>query len=191
MREKGSRPLREIGACHTRPMATVLIALGTNVGDRLENLQRAVDALRSLIQIHLVSAVYETAPMYVTDQGPFYNAALKASTDLGPRALLAVLKQCEAHLGRQDRPRFGPREIDLDLISYGQLIYRFEGAERTLQVPHPRSPERRFVLAPLADVAPNVNLPGFGRVSDLLQQTSTPAEHVVKLPNAILSIRSH
>jgi len=169
-------------------MAKVLIALGTNVGNRPENLRSALHALESTLQVEAVSRAYETVPMYVTDQPPFLNAAVKATSELGPRALLEKLKDIELSLGRQNRPQFGPREIDLDLIAYGRLSYHFYGPPRALTVPHPRTPERLFVLAPLADIAPDFYLPGLGIISELLLKTSTPADHVVILPDAILSI---
>jgi 2-amino-4-hydroxy-6-hydroxymethyldihydropteridine diphosphokinase len=135
------------------------------------------------------SSVYETAPMYVTDQGPFLNAAVLARTELGPLALLAFLKAIEANEGRVVRERYGPREIDLDLVGYGSLAYRFAiGDEVRLQVPHPRTVERRFVLRPLFDIAPHFHLPGLGRVDELLGQTEDQARSVVRIEDALLPI---
>jgi 2-amino-4-hydroxy-6-hydroxymethyldihydropteridine diphosphokinase len=167
----------------------VLVALGSNVGDRLDHLRAAVAELQAAVRIVGASGIYETAPMYVADQAPFYNAALRARTDLAPLALLALLKRIEVSVGRNVRPRNGPREIDLDLVGYGALAYRFSaGSMVRLQIPHPRTPERRFVLQPLSDVAPEFNLPGLGRVSDLLLQTEEQANTVQRIEDALFPI---
>ncbi|MDR3688395.1 MAG: 2-amino-4-hydroxy-6-hydroxymethyldihydropteridine diphosphokinase [Fimbriimonas sp.] len=171
-------------------MAEVLIALGTNVGDRLENLRTAVRRLAEEFGQVEPSAIYETAPMYVVHQPPFLNAAVKVESSIGPMAVLTRLKALEKEIGRQQRERCGPREIDLDLIAYGALCYRYQDKDRTLlQVPHPRLAERRFVLQPLADVAPNFHLPGLGVVSALLKQTEHQADSVKKSDHALLPIQ--
>ena len=170
-------------------MTTVAIALGTNVGDRLRHLQSSVDALRSIVNLVAVSRVYETAPMYVEDQPAFLNAAVRATTDLGPLPLLQALKRIEVMSGRQSRERYGPREIDLDLVLYGSVSYRFVYDHRTiLQVPHPRTAERRFVLAPLVDLAVDAPIPGFGIVCDLFEATNSQAASVIPLVDAVLSL---
>lgn len=170
-------------------MVTVYIGLGSNVGDRLGHLQAAVDLLSKRLAIEAASRVYESAPMYVTDQPAFFNAALKACTKLSPMRLLGVLKETEKQVGRQARERFGPREVDLDLVAYGGIryAYRKEG-QIVLQLPHPRTPERRFVLQPLHDLDPAASLPGLGRVSDLLANTADQAGDVVPVEHAVLSL---
>jgi 2-amino-4-hydroxy-6-hydroxymethyldihydropteridine diphosphokinase len=129
----------------------VFIALGTNLGDREANLQRAKTALSP--EVHLVreSSIYETAPWGFKDQPDFLNQVIEARTDLSPRALLAHLKAIEARLGRQKTFRNGPRLIDLDILFYGSRIIR----ESDLQIPHPRLADRAFVLVPLAELAPD------------------------------------
>jgi 2-amino-4-hydroxy-6-hydroxymethyldihydropteridine diphosphokinase len=164
----------------------VIIALGSNVGESLRNLQEAVNLLRTSIQVDQVSSVFRTAPMYVEDQPPFLNAVLTATTDLGPHALLKELKTIEAKVGRQKRERYGPREIDLDLIAYGALSYSFQGGDKPLTVPHPKTIERRFVLMPLFEIAPNRKLVGLGIVSDLLDQTKEQSDDVERLEHAQL-----
>lgn len=150
-------------------MTTVAIGLGSNLGDRLDNLQAALSALSAALHFKAVSPVYETMPMYVQEQPSYLNAAAIAETELGPLRLLKLLKETEGRVGRTDGPRNGPREIDLDLIAYGCAEFRFsDGQEDRLVVPHPRTPERGFVLRPLADIAPTLILPGFGRVAELL-----------------------
>lgn len=166
-------------------MTPVVIALGSNVGESLSFLQQAVDCLSGHLTSLKASRVYETAPMYVTDQPPFLNAAVAGETELGPLGLLALLKGIEKEIGRQARNRFGPREIDLDLIAYGVLRYRY--GDR-LQLPHPRIPERRFVLQPVFDVAPGLRLSTMGTVESLLAQTEDQATDVVLKKDAVLSV---
>jgi len=167
----------------------VLIALGSNVGDRLVHLRSAVAELKEALTLEGVSHGYETDPMYVTDQPPYLNAAVRAQTALSPRDLLRLLKDLEGRIGRQVGRRYGPREIDLDLVAYGSLAYSyFDGRRIVLQVPHPRTPERRFVLEPLADVAPEFVLPGLGVVKNLLSQTENQAGTVKRIEDALLSI---
>lgn len=170
-------------------MATVWIALGSNVGDRLAHLQSAVTMLASQIRIEKISPLYESAPMYVTDQPAFFNGALRAQTELSPRALLKLLKQVEAEVGRQVRNRYGPREVDLDLIAYGALQYRYAYLHRqVLELPHPKTEERRFVLQPLFDLDPSLILPGLGRVDALLARTCEQAADLVLKEDAVLSL---
>lgn len=165
-------------------MSEVLIALGSNVGDRLANLQKAVDLLRAEIELKQASHVYETEPMYVEDQPPFLNAAVLGETLLEPMTLLKKLKEIEREVGRLSRIVNGPREVDLDLISYGDVQCDAEA----LRIPHPRLAERRFVLAPLADIAPDRVIPGAGKVSALLAQTNDQAGSVLRINDAVLHL---
>jgi len=169
-------------------MVPVVVALGSNVGESLRFLQEAVDRLSQTLKGLKASPVYETIPMYVADQPAFLNAAVAGETELGPLALLAHLKQIEREIGRQAGARFGPREIDLDLIAYGVLAYR--SGER-LQLPHPRIPERRFVLQPVYDVAPALKLSTMGSVESLLAQTEGQASDVVLKKDAVLSVHRY
>ena len=132
--------------------ALVLIALGSNLGDRAGFLLGAVAALSSgpLVDLAL-SPVYETAPLGPPGQGPYLNAVLAGRTRLSPRALLDELLAIENDFGRQRGEHWGPRTLDLDLLDYAGQVLNEPG----LQLPHPRLHERAFVLAPLADVAPN------------------------------------
>lgn len=133
-------------------MTTAAIGLGSNVGDRLWNLRRAVACLcESNFSVTDRSSVYETPPFGRTDQPCFLNAAITGEFAGNPLSLLAMLKRVERRIGRQDRGRWGPREIDLDLLLIPGLIYRDE----RLEVPHPGLAERAFVLVPLAEVAPD------------------------------------
>ncbi len=130
-------------------MQTVYLALGTNLGDRLANLQAALAALPPAVKVLERSRVYETSPWGVTDQPAFLNMAIKGETALAPLSLLKALKQLEKKLGRVPSVRYGPRLIDIDILFYDDLS--LETLELT--IPHPRLSERAFVLVPLADVA--------------------------------------
>ncbi|MFE0755775.1 2-amino-4-hydroxy-6-hydroxymethyldihydropteridine diphosphokinase [Inquilinus sp. NPDC058860] len=147
-------------------MVPVLFALGTNLDDREDNLRRAIAWLRRETTVDAVSAVYETAPMYDTDQPAFLNMCVAARTGLAPEALLARLKAAEAEIGRVPSRPNGPRLIDIDLLLYGDRVV----GRPDLVVPHPRMAERGFVLAPAADVAAGWVHPVEGRsVAELLR----------------------
>ena len=134
-------------------MVRAFIGLGSNVGDRLANLGRAVDELRLAegISVGLISSVYDTDPVG-PPQPNFLNAVVEVKTDLEPRALLAVLKGIERRLGRSASERWGPRKIDLDLLLFGDEVI----AEDDLKVPHPEMWSRAFVIVPLAEIAPDL-----------------------------------
>jgi len=163
-------------------MATVraYVGLGANVGDARATLTAAVDALAALpgTSVAGVSRLYLTAPVEVTDQPDFHNAVValdvsaRPGAAAGPIALLLALKSIERALGRQDRFRYGPRELDLDLLIYGNEHLSVERPEagrspdptkvdKLLQVPHPEAGRRLFVLAPLSDLAPDLIPPGW------------------------------
>ncbi len=149
-------------------MANILLALGGNLGRRCENLARARALLAQSLTIHAVSPLYETEPWGVIDQPDFLNQALLAETDLTPAALLTLVKRIEMEMGRDfSTIRYGPRPIDIDILGYDDLILRSPG----LTIPHPRLPERAFVLAPLNDIAPDWVHPVLGlTVEEMLAQ---------------------
>jgi 2-amino-4-hydroxy-6-hydroxymethyldihydropteridine diphosphokinase len=159
-------------------MPTVYLSLGSNVGDREGNLRRAIAALPpSGVQVKQVSSIYETEPVDYLDQPWFLNCVLEAETDLEPPALLETLRSIESQLGSQKEFAKGPRKIDLDILVYGEETI----ATPDLQVPHPRMLERRFVLTPLAELAPNLKHPEWDAPVAVLLERVTDASHVRRL----------
>ena len=143
------------------------LGLGSNVGDRLAHLRAAVELLPDHgVEVTAASSVYETEPVgEILDQRSFFNACLRVETDLGPEELLAACKAVERELGRQaGGPRHGPRPIDVDVLLLGDLRHRTE----RLSLPHEEVTSRRFVLVPLLELAPDLEVPGRGRASDAL-----------------------
>lgn len=154
------------------------IALGSNLGDRLANLRKAREWVRKIPgvsePIHH-SRIYETEPVNsAPDAGPYLNAVLDVEYEGQPIALLDALQEIEAEFGRPSkRPRNAPRTIDLDILYVGNLAL----SNQDIAIPHPRLHRRRFVLAPLADVRPDLVLPGQQQsVAELLAALQDPAE---------------
>ena len=147
---------------------TAFVGIGSNLGDREQNLQRAIELLSKEegIDVVAVSELRETEPVGPVAQGPFLNGAVRIETDLDPRELLERLLAIEQRLGRVRSERWGPRTIDLDLLVYGNEAVDGPG----LTVPHPRLHERRFALEPLSDLAPSLEIPGKGPISALLAE---------------------
>jgi 2-amino-4-hydroxy-6-hydroxymethyldihydropteridine diphosphokinase len=137
----------------------VYLGLGSNQGDRLANLGRAMELLEPVATIIAASSVYETQPVGFEPQRPFLNMACHAATKLAPDALLAACRRIEEAVGRTASFRNGPRTIDIDILLYGERCV----CSAELEIPHPRLHERRFVLVPLAEIAPEVCHPVLGR----------------------------
>lgn len=130
-------------------MVDVYLGLGSNLGDRREQLRSVLRQLRKAgVYIRRVSSLYETEPMYDIHQPSFLNAVVQAETELTPEELLSVAKALERDLGRRQRRRFGPREIDVDILLYGDS----QRSSDELTIPHPRMVERPFVQVPLAEL---------------------------------------
>ncbi|MDR3669109.1 MAG: 2-amino-4-hydroxy-6-hydroxymethyldihydropteridine diphosphokinase [Ignavibacteriaceae bacterium] len=133
------------------------IALGSNIGDRFDNLSRAGQEIikDKNNKIENVSSIYETLPYGYKDQGNFYNAVIKIKTGYELIELLDLLKSIERGIGREKSPRWGPREIDLDILFYNDLIFSNE----RITIPHKEVSKRDFVLIPLCEIAPELNHP--------------------------------
>ena len=151
--------------------ATVYVGVGSNMGDRLENLRVAVRDLARSPDVRVVrsSSVYETAPVGGPEQGDFLNAVVEISTELEPHALLEALQRIESELGRVRAERFGPRTIDLDLLLYDDE----EIDDPHLTVPHPRMRERAFVVVPLTELGAGDTLPHGGRLEPVTDASQT------------------
>ena len=147
-------------------MTTAFVGLGANIGPREVTLLRAVDLLAEADEVDVleVSALRETEPVGVVEQPAFLNGAVRIETSLAARELLEALLGIERMLGRVREERWGPRTVDLDLLVYGAETIDEPG----LTVPHPRLHERRFALEPLAELDPELAIPGLGRVSEAL-----------------------
>jgi 2-amino-4-hydroxy-6-hydroxymethyldihydropteridine diphosphokinase len=142
------------------------VGLGANLGPREVTLLRAVDLLAAAEEVEVVevSQLRETDPVGVVDQPRFLNGVVALETSLSPRELLDLLLEVERALGRVRTERWGPRTVDLDLLVYGDEAVDEPG----LRVPHPRLGDRRFALEPLAELAPDLVVPGLGRVGEAL-----------------------
>lgn len=166
------RPFGDVSVtiCRVRPVRAgpvrAVIALGSNLGDRLQELQRAVDALAATpgLALTAVSPVYETAPVGGPEQPDYLNAVVLAQTSRPASDLLARAHAIEAAAQRTRAERWGPRTLDVDIIAYGEEL----SSDPVLTLPHPRAQERAFVLAPWHDADPGAVLPGRGRVAALL-----------------------
>jgi 2-amino-4-hydroxy-6-hydroxymethyldihydropteridine diphosphokinase len=152
------------------------VGLGANLGPREQTLHRAVELVNAAAEVDVlaVSELRETEPVGVVDQPRFLNGAVLLDTTLSPGALLDLLLEVERSLGRVRGERWGPRVVDLDLLLYGDEVIDEPG----LHVPHPRLHERRFVLEPLAELDPQLEIPGRGRVSALLAALDRGVNHL-------------
>lgn len=160
-------------------MARAAIGLGSNLGDRMRHLDRAVHALAVVGAVVGRSSVYETDPVGGPVQGPFLNAVVVIETARSPVALLVELLAIERIEGRERRERWGPRTLDLDILLYGRETVDLAG----LTVPHPRIRERRFVVEPLLEAWPEAQFPD-GAIPALVPEAI--AQPVERLPDTVL-----
>jgi 2-amino-4-hydroxy-6-hydroxymethyldihydropteridine diphosphokinase len=161
-----------------------VLALGSNLGDRLGTLQGCVQAIGGLpdTDVLAISPVYETVPVGGPVQPDYLNAVLVVQTGLAPRDLLEATQRIEADFGRVREERFGPRTLDIDIISYAGAV----SADPLLILPHPRAHERAFVLAPWHDIDARAELPGRGAVGHLL--ASLDRDGIRQVPGAVLRL---
>ena len=162
----------------------VFLGLGSNMGEREKFLNRAIAELKKAQNTKIVwaSSVYETDPVGKTDQPKFLNAALEVETALEPRELFAEAKSVEQRLGRTMSERWGPREIDIDVLLYDGLVF----SDDAVTVPHPEMERRKFVLVPLKEIAPDLVHPISGMTMEELVAACKDAGRVVQSYHKII-----
>jgi 2-amino-4-hydroxy-6-hydroxymethyldihydropteridine diphosphokinase len=156
----------------------VYLSLGANVGDRAANLNTAIDRMGALGKVTAVSSFYETEPVELTAQPWFLNCALELETEKMPKQLLAGILKIEKEMGRRRVQKKGPRTLDIDILLFGNSIVKAKG----LTIPHPAMHQRRFVLEPLAEIAPEVQHPVFKRTVRELKDALPPGQAVKLAP---------
>jgi 2-amino-4-hydroxy-6-hydroxymethyldihydropteridine diphosphokinase len=156
---------------------TVYLSLGSNLGDRAANLREAIQKLADIGNVVTASSLYETEPVELTAQPWFLNCAVKLDTEKMPRQLISAILSLEQSMGRQRKQKKGPRIIDIDILLFGSSVIEIP----SLTIPHPKLHERRFVLEPLAEIAPDARHPVFKRSMRELRDALPPGQTVKKL----------
>ena len=165
-------------------MHAAYIGFGSNIGDRLAHIQNALDTLSKTegITLQRISSIYTTDPVGYKAQAQFLNGVAAIQTSLSPLPLLHTLKDIETAIGRKHRIRWGPREIDLDILIYGDLCIQTE----KLVIPHPEMHLRGFVLVPLAEIAPDLVHPVFQESIQTLLNRLEDGKFVLKKEDCVL-----
>ncbi len=165
-------------------MYWAFLGLGSNVGERQKFLNKAAAEIKKLPDTKIIwaSSVYETDPVGKTDQPKFLNAALEIETGLLPVELMPLLKSIETLVGRTASERWGPREIDIDIVLYDGLVHH----DDTVKVPHPEMDKRKFVLVPLREIAPDVVHPVHGLTMTEMADACRDTSRVTKTSHRII-----
>jgi 2-amino-4-hydroxy-6-hydroxymethyldihydropteridine diphosphokinase len=159
-------------------MHHIFVALGSNIENRKQHLETAIVLLHEKVHTITVAPLYETKPRYFEAQQNFLNTVLSGFTDLKPRELLQFTKTVQQEVGRVERFRNGPREIDIDILFYDNVVYK----DQELEIPHPRLQERDFVLQPFADINPEFPHPVLKKtIRELLDTLSEEQRSVIKI----------
>ncbi len=167
--------------------SSVYLGLGTNLGDRESNLRQAIQRLEQIngIDLQEISDLYETSPVGYLNQPPFYNMVVRIITTLSPRSLLEQVLEVEKELKRVRTVRFGPRNIDIDILLYEERLVD----EVDLKIPHPRMVERGFVLIPLLEIAGDLWIPGTNKtITEWLKQLP-PTQKIKRLNKKFLLLK--
>ena len=157
-------------------VTTVYLSLGSNLGDRQANIDRALELLTQRMQLGKISSVYDTEPLGNTNQPRFLNIAVQAFTRLSPEGIMALAKGIESRLGRVGKSG-DPRTIDIDILLYGDKVVETP----QLVIPHPRMAERAFVLVPMVEIAPTLKHPVLGKTMKQLLKAAKEVQGVLKL----------
>ncbi|MCS7083414.1 MAG: 2-amino-4-hydroxy-6-hydroxymethyldihydropteridine diphosphokinase [Aquificaceae bacterium] len=155
------------------------LALGSNIDNRIENILKAISALRDILEVKKISTIYESPPWGITSQPKFLNCAILCNADLPPFELLKEVKSIEKKLGRIQRERWGPREIDIDILIYGDLILKTP----ELEIPHPHLSSRDFFILPLIELSESILHPVYKKpLRDFLPKESLCTPFACVLP---------